>query len=115
MTEQRITDSRKENEIPKSLVKPEQIYLSPLHIKVELKKHFMMVMDQNCMGFLYLKNKFVMMSTTKIKEGIFVGLQIRELINYEQFVDQFKRKQLHSNHLKLLLKTFWVIISQKTA
>jgi hypothetical protein len=37
-------------------------------------------MDQYCDGFMYLKNKFPGISDAKIKEGIFVGPQIRELI-----------------------------------
>jgi len=36
-------------------------------------------MDQNSVVFTYLKNKFPRISTAKIKEGIFVGLQIRKL------------------------------------
>lgn len=45
-------------------------------------------MDQNYTGFLYLKNKFLRVSDAKIKEGIFVGPQIREFINDEQFDSQ---------------------------
>jgi hypothetical protein len=34
-------------------------------------------MDQHGMGILYLENTFPRLSGTKIKEGIFVGPQIR--------------------------------------
>ena len=37
-------------------------------------------MDQNTTRFLYLKNKFPRTRDAKIKEGIFVGPQIRQLI-----------------------------------
>jgi len=40
-------------------------------------------MDQHHTGILYLKNTFPRVSDAKIKDGIFVGLQIRELINDE--------------------------------
>jgi len=33
-------------------------------------------MDPNSAGFMYCKNKFLRISPAKIKEGIFVGLQI---------------------------------------
>jgi len=36
-------------------------------------------MDQNSAPFMYLKNKFPELSDDKIKEGVFVGPQIREL------------------------------------
>jgi len=36
-------------------------------------------MDQNGTAFKFLKNNFPRVSDTKIKEGVFVGPQIREL------------------------------------
>jgi len=45
-------------------------------------------MDQNSAGFMYLKNKFPRISDAKIKVGIFVGPQIRELIQDTKFEDQ---------------------------
>ena len=36
-------------------------------------------MDQNSAGFMCLKNKFPGLSDDKIKEGVFVGRQVREL------------------------------------
>ena len=35
-------------------------------------------MDRNGTAFKYLKNKFPRISNTKIKEGVFVGPQIRK-------------------------------------
>jgi len=37
-------------------------------------------MDNTGHGFEYLRNKFPNVSDTKIKEGIFIGPQIRELM-----------------------------------
>ncbi|UYV75446.1 hypothetical protein LAZ67_13000301 [Cordylochernes scorpioides] len=42
-------------------------------------KNFVKAMDRNASGFAYLKQKFYSISEAKIKEGIFVGPQIREL------------------------------------
>jgi len=45
-------------------------------------------MDQNSAGFMYLKLKFPRISDCKIKEGVFVGPQIRELVQKVKFEDQ---------------------------
>ncbi|UYV77691.1 hypothetical protein LAZ67_15001959 [Cordylochernes scorpioides] len=42
-------------------------------------KNFVKAMDRNASGFAYLKQIFSSISEAKIKEGIFVGPQIREL------------------------------------
>jgi hypothetical protein len=47
----------------------EKVYLSQLHIKLELIKNFVKAMDQNSAGFTYLKNKFPRISDAKIREG----------------------------------------------
>jgi hypothetical protein len=52
-------------------------------------KNFVKAMDQNGMEFLYLKSKFPKVSDAKIKEGSFVGPQIRKLISNEPFDNQF--------------------------
>jgi len=45
-------------------------------------------MDQNSNGFTYLKSRFPRISDAKIKEGVFVGLQIRKLIQDVKFEDR---------------------------
>jgi len=47
-------------------------------------------MDQNSAGFMYLKNKFIRISDAKIKEGVFVGPQIWELMQEGKFEDQLR-------------------------
>jgi len=42
-------------------------------------------MDKTGSGFEYLRNKFPNVSDAKIKEGIFIGPQIRELMQDKQF------------------------------
>jgi len=41
--------------------------------------------DKTSRGFQYVRNKFPNMSDEKIKEGIFIGPQIRELMQDKQF------------------------------
>ena len=48
-------------------------------------KNFVKGMDRTGKGFTYLKTKFPRVSDAKIKEGIFVGPQIRELMRDQNF------------------------------
>ena len=48
-------------------------------------KHFVKGMDKIGRGFEYLRNTFPNVGDAKIKESIFVGLQIRELMQDKQF------------------------------
>ena len=66
----------------------QKIYLPPLHIKLCLMKNFVKGMDRTGKGFTYLKNKFPRVSDAKIKEGIFVGPQTRELMKDQNFDEQ---------------------------
>ncbi|UYV65021.1 hypothetical protein LAZ67_3002849 [Cordylochernes scorpioides] len=67
------------------LIDSENIYLPPLHIKLGLMKNFVKAMDRKASGFAYLKQKCSSISDAKIKEGIFVGPQIRELLQDGNF------------------------------
>ncbi|XP_017476571.1 PREDICTED: uncharacterized protein LOC108366630 [Rhagoletis zephyria] len=66
------------------LIKKEKIILPPLHIKLGLIKNFVKALDKEGEAFDYLKTVFPDISQAKIKEGIFVGPQIRKLINNNQ-------------------------------
>jgi len=48
-------------------------------------KNFVSSMDETCRGFQYVRYKFPNVSDAKIKEGIFIGPQIRELMQDKQF------------------------------
>ncbi|GBP18527.1 hypothetical protein EVAR_12988_1 [Eumeta japonica] len=67
------------------LINPEDVLLPPLHIKLGLMKNFVKAMNKNGDRFCYLKKKFPNISDAKIKEGIFVGPQIRNLLADEEF------------------------------
>lgn len=68
------------------LVEPNNIILPPLHIKLGLIKNFVKAMDRNGEGFLYLKSIFPRLSEAKLKEGIFVGPDIRKIIKDSNFL-----------------------------
>jgi len=67
------------------LVLPEEVYLPFLHIMLGLIKNFVKGMHKTGCGFEYVGNKFSNVSDSKIKEGIFIGPQIRELMQDKQF------------------------------
>jgi hypothetical protein len=52
----RIAYLRTKNVVDTPLVNPEEVYLSPLHIKLGHIKNVVTAVDQNSAGFIYLKN-----------------------------------------------------------
>jgi len=51
----------------------------PLHIKLELKKNFVKALDVKGPAFTYFCGKFPRLAFEKVKAGVFIGLQIRQL------------------------------------
>jgi hypothetical protein len=88
------------------LVNPENVYLPPLHIKVGLMKNFVKGIDQNGAGFAYLKETFPRISDAKTKEGIFVGPQIRELMQDAKFEEQLTQVEKVAWSFKNVTKHF---------
>jgi hypothetical protein len=98
------------NVVNTPLTKPEKFHLAPLHSNLELE-----ATGQNSVGFMYLKNKFSSISDAKIKEEVFVGLQISKLIQDVKFDGkQNEWKKQHGHHSKMSLPIFWYIARQKT-
>ena len=66
------------NEVP---LDPNNVLFSPFHIKLGLMKNFVKQLGKSkSNGFAILCNKFPKISEAKLKEGIFVGPQIREVL-----------------------------------
>ena len=63
-----------------ALIDKSDVLLPPLHIKLGLMKQMVKAMDKTLPAFNYLVEKFPNLSGATIKEGIFVGPQIRQLI-----------------------------------
>ena len=90
------------------------IILPSLHIKLGLFKNFVKALDKNGAGFHYLKEKFPHVSDSKIKEGIFVGPQIRALIrdgNFEDLLSQNEKSTWKS--FKSVVKKFFFLGNRK--
>lgn len=73
------------NILQESLVNPKRVLLPPLHIKLGLMKQFVKALPQDAEGFKYLRSKFPALSDAKVKEGVFVGPDIRKLVKDENF------------------------------
>ena len=58
-----------------------------MHIKLGLFKNFVKVLHKkdNSNAFAYLKTILPNLSDAKVKEGVFVGPQIRKLLNDSKF------------------------------
>ena len=76
-----------------SLVDKDNIYLPPLHLKLGIMKNFVKGMDHDRAAFKYLQLKFPGLSEAKIKEGIFIGPQIRALMDDAQFNRMMSTKE----------------------
>jgi hypothetical protein len=85
-----------ENNVINPPLVPEKIYLLPLHIRLGLMKNFVKGMDKTGRGFKYVRNKVPNASDTKIKAGIFVGPQIRELMQDKQFDEDLNETERNS-------------------
>ena len=67
------------------LVEASKVLLPSLHIKLGSMKNFVKAMNQNGAAFKYICNKFPVLSQAKLKEGIFIGLQVNKLLKNANF------------------------------
>jgi hypothetical protein len=56
-----------------------------MHFNLGLMKNFVKTMNQKEAAFTHLRKKSPRLSETKLKEGIFIGPQIQDLIKDEYF------------------------------
>ena len=81
------------------LVNPNKVLIPPLHIKLGLMKNFVKAMaKQNSNGFELFCKKFLKLSQAKLKEGIFVGPQIREVFEDPEFEKTLNTLELRAWH-----------------
>ncbi|KAF2359026.1 hypothetical protein FHG87_010219 [Trinorchestia longiramus] len=78
------------------LVDMNKVFLPPLHIKLGLMKHFVKAIDRNCAASQHLYILFPALSSVKLKESIFVGPQIREVLKDKDFEELFTLKELRT-------------------
>lgn len=69
------------------LIDRDKVLMPPLHIKLGLVKNFVKALDNDSDAFRYLCNKFPELSYAKVKEGVFIGPQIRKVMADTHFQD----------------------------
>lgn len=72
---------------------PKKVLLPPLHIKLGLMKQFVKALPKEGECFRYLCGQFPGLSEAKLKEGIFVGPDIRKLMRDPNFEDTIETKE----------------------
>ena len=78
------------------LVDMNKVLLPPLHIKFGLMKNFVKVLHKNGAAFQHVSTVFPGLSAAKLKEGIFVGPQIREVLKDTDFEELLNLKELRA-------------------
>ena len=76
------------------LVDMNKVLLPPLHIKLGLMKNFEKALHKNGAAFQHLSTVFLGLSAAKLKEGIFVGPQIPEVLKDTDFEELLNLKEL---------------------
>ena len=66
------------------LVEPKKVLMPPLHIKVGLIKQFVTKLNPESRAFKHIQELFPKLSEAKVKAGVFVGRQVKQLINPEK-------------------------------
>ena len=74
------------------LVDMNKVLLPPLHIKLGLMKNFVKALHKNGATFQHLSTVFPGLSAANLKEGIFVGPQIREVLKDTDFEELLNLK-----------------------
>ena len=68
------------------LVDTSKIFLPSLHIKLGLMKDFVNALNKYISSFKHLQMLFAKINMAKLNEGIFVGPDLRKLIEDFQFI-----------------------------
>jgi len=64
-----------------ALIDPRNVWLPSLHVKLGLFKNFVKALNFGSSSFKHLQMKFPKLSDAKIKQGIFIGPQIRYIMD----------------------------------
>jgi hypothetical protein len=75
------------------LIDPRKVLMPPLHIKLGLIKQFVTALDKESAAFKYLQDLFPQLSEAKVNAGIFVGPQIKKIIECDEFAKKLSRKE----------------------
>lgn len=86
------------------LIPKDRVLMPPLHIKLGLFKNFVKALEKDSAAFEFLANMFPAISEGKIREGIFVGPNIRSLMKTKNSVKFMETLKSHEQMAWLSLK-----------
>ena len=72
---------------------PRKVLMPPLHIKLGLMKQFVTALDKESAAFEYLRDFFPKLSEAKVKAGVFVGPQIKKILECKEFPKMLTTKE----------------------
>jgi hypothetical protein len=72
------------NVIHPALVERDKVLLPPLHIKLGLAKQYVKALNTRGRAFKHIREMFPKLSEAKVKGGIFVGPQIKKMLESEE-------------------------------
>ena len=75
------------------LVDPRKMLMPPLHIKLGFMKQFVTASDKESAAFNYLRDFFSRLSEAKVKAGVFVGPQIKKIMECNEFHSKLTSKE----------------------
>ena len=79
-----------------------------MHLKLGVMKNFLKAMNQGEAAFTCLWEKFPRLSEAKLKESIFIGPQIRDIIKDEYFDKLLEGEEKAAcDSFKFVVKVFW--------
>ncbi|XP_076312338.1 uncharacterized protein LOC143225953 [Tachypleus tridentatus] len=75
------------------LVDFQKVLVPPLYIKLGLIEQFVTALDKESAAFKYLRDFFPKLSEAKVKAGVFVGPQIKKILECTEFHNKLSRKE----------------------
>ena len=88
------------------LIDPTKILLPPLHINLGHVKQFVKASDKNSDAYKHLQNFFTKISEAKIEAGIFVGPQIRKILDCNEFLAELTTERAAWNSFAPMARGF---------
>lgn len=77
----------------KNLIDPKKLLMPPLHIKLGLAKQFVKALDKTGSCFKFIQQMFPGLSDAKLKEGVFVGPDIRKMLKSDELKTKMNIKE----------------------
>ena len=80
--------------------------LPPLHINLGLITQFVKAFDKNLDAFKHLQNSFTKIFEATVEAGIFVGPQIRKILDCNKFLEELTTERAASNSFAPVVRGF---------